>query len=192
MTVREEKTALRERFRALRRDTGLTRPAASEAICTRIAALTVYRYASVLLLYAAMPGEPDLKLLAALARKDGKSVAYPRSGADGRMTFHIVGSESELKPGLFGIPAPGDDAPLFTENGKPSLCVVPGLAFDRSGMRLGHGGGYYDRFLSSYHGTAIGAVFPDFLISRLPGGRHDIPVRLVVTGEEVVIPLEKQ
>lgn len=193
MTVFEEKAALREKYRALRRETDPAAVAsASEAICARIAALAAFRYASSVLLYAAMPGEPDLSALAERALAEGKTVAYPRSEPGGRMTFRVVRSLRELEPGLYGIPAPSEDAPLWEEDGKPSVCVVPGLVFDRRGTRIGHGGGYYDRFLPSYHGTAAGAVLSGFLIPRLPGGRYDIPVGILVTEKEVVIPRGKK
>lgn len=193
MTVFEEKNALREKCRTMRKNTDPARfVSASEAICKRVLSLAAFRFASSVLLYAAMPGEPDLTLLAEKAFAEGKTVAYPRSEPDGRMTFRVVGSLNELEPGLYGIPAPKEDAPLLKENGKPSLCMVPGLAFDRSGVRIGHGGGYYDRFLSVYHGTAIGAVLSDFLFPRLPGGKYDIPVNLLVTEKEVVVPRGKK
>ena len=193
MTLFEEKNALREKYRALRKSTDPEKAvSASETICARIASLAAFRLASSVLLFAAMPGEPDMSALAGKAFSEGKTVAFPLSEPGGKMTFRIVRSFDELRPGLYGIPAPSEDAPLWAENGKPSLCIVPGLLFDRNGFRIGHGGGYYDRFLQSYHGTAVGAVLSDFLLPCLPAGRYDIPVGLLVTEKEVVIPRGKK
>ena len=62
-----------------------------------------------------------------------------------------------------------------------SLCVVPGMAFDCDGYRLGYGKGYYDRFLSGYHGVTAGICYSDCIRWKLPRGRFDRPVDILVT-----------
>ncbi len=193
MTIHEEKLALREKYRNERKNADPARiAAASEAICRRILTLACYRYATSVLLYAAMPGELDLSLLARKAEEDGKAVAYPRSGKDGELRFYLVKNGEVPETGLYGIREPAADAPAWESDGKPSLCVVPGLVFDRAGMRIGYGGGYFDRFLSSYHGTTVGAALSELVVPRLPRGRYDLPVDVIVTEKEVRIPREKR
>jgi 5-formyltetrahydrofolate cyclo-ligase len=103
------------------------------------------------------------------------------------MTFHPVERESDLLPGRFGIPEPdGDDGgqgeAVFFE-----LVVVPGMAFDRDGYRLGRGGGYYDRFLSAARfRAAVGLAFAWQLLPELPRDPWDVPVGAVATEEGVI------
>jgi 5-formyltetrahydrofolate cyclo-ligase len=74
---------------------------------------------------------------------------------------------------------PPRDAPVLK---NPSAVIVPGLAFDREGYRLGRGGGYYDRYLIGKTCRKIGLCRPELLVDRLPRDEWDIPVDLVMTG----------
>ena len=71
---------------------------------------------------------------------------------------------------------------LFSENGK-TLCVVPGFSFDKEGFRLGYGGGYYDRFLSTFNGFSAGLCLSAFISEKLPRDGFDIAVNAVITEE---------
>lgn len=104
------------------------------------------------------------------------------------MSFHKISSLDDLSPGAFGIYGPSENAPAAQpEEMRNSVCIIPGLAFDSNGGRLGYGGGYYDRFLAGYTGVSIGLCREEtFSADPLPRDEYDIPVDTVVTGSYVV------
>jgi 5-formyltetrahydrofolate cyclo-ligase len=82
---------------------------------------------------------------------------------------------------------PGPDAPVVDPTGI-DLAIVPGVAFDESGRRLGRGGGYYDRFLSTLSVTSIGVAFELQLVPIVPAGSQDIRVKAIVTERRFIRP----
>ena len=153
----------------------------SKSLCDGIAMLKGYEDADILLLYFPTRSEPDLTLLARLAWCDGKQVAFPISRTDSlTLDFRIVTSLDELATGAYGIPEPCENAPraALTER---TLCVVPALALDRDGYRLGYGKGYYDRFLSSFVGRSLVAIHSSLVCERLPRNDTDIPLNTIIT-----------
>jgi 5-formyltetrahydrofolate cyclo-ligase len=99
---------------------------------------------------------------------------WPRVEEDGRLTFR----SGPLSPGKFGIPAPGPD----TAEQQPDTIVVPGVAFDRRGHRLGYGRGYYDRALAARpEALRIGLCHSFQLVEKLDDRPHDEPVDFIVT-----------
>lgn len=153
----------------------------SKLLCDGIAMLKDYADADILLLYFPTRSEPDLTPLAHLAWHDGKQVAFPISRTDSlTLDFRIVTSLGELAAGAYGIPEPRENAPraALTER---TLCVVPALALDRDGYRLGYGKGYYDRFLSSFVGRSLAAIHSSLICERLPRNDTDIPLVTIIT-----------
>lgn len=110
--------------------------------------------------------------------KRGIPLAVPFCEERGVMTARIISSLSQLKQGYFGLMEPPKDAPVLE---TPDLVIVPGLAFDREGFRLGRGGGYYDRWLAGFGGDTIGLCRNDRLLEHLPRDAWDVPVCAVVT-----------
>jgi 5-formyltetrahydrofolate cyclo-ligase len=127
----------------------------------------------VLFLYAPVKGEPDLL---SAARQYQCHLALPRIIGQGTMTFHLWTPGEALEPGAFGIMAPSAASPLIIPRDGDGI-VVPALAIDASGSRLGFGGGYYDRYLERFRGAfsfVAGAVFPPLFSERaLPSETHD-------------------
>lgn len=151
------------------------------AIVSRIAQSKVYQNASTLLLYAPLAGEINLLPLVRLARKQGKTVAFPRCDvATNTMQFYILEPEARLVAGAYHIPEPPADAPLCQPDEK-AICILPALTFDLSGARLGYGKGYYDRFLATFPGVTVGAAYESFLIKQVPVEAHDLPVSMIFT-----------
>lgn len=182
--VKKEKDLIREQCLKKRREMRKEEKAELERrICENVLNSVSYKYYDTLLLYAALYDEPDLSYLAETALKDGKRVAYPRCIKDKKqMTFHFVESLSQLVPGSYGIPEPSDTLPVFdSERPSCSVCFIPAVAADKTGYRVGYGGGYYDRFLSQYHGTAAAVVFSGFLFDKVPRGQYDIQADFTVT-----------
>lgn len=204
MTLGEEKAALRARMRAVRdRLDERERHIASESICRHLLAHPWIRgrmdaghehgRTPALLAFCAIRSEPDMSAFVREAWKRGMRVLFPRvdRGAS-RLTLHAVNSEAELVPGAWGIPEPSAEAAEWDVRVPPDLVLVPGLAFDRSGGRLGYGRGFYDRLLAEWRaptqGTSpladpllVAPAFEAMLVERVPCEPHDVKVDLIVT-----------
>jgi len=184
----DEKAALRRELRALRRAIPTKEKAMlDEALVAKALATEAYRNADLLLLYAPLSDEPNLLALADAAWRDRKQVAFPISHTETHtLTFHTIASLAELREGSYGIMEPSREAPIATLTSK-TLCIVPALAFDREGYRLGYGGGYYDRLLSDFSGHTLGLFYHKFLKNHLPRGEYDRAVELLITEKEVLL-----
>lgn len=177
----EEKRRLRRQVSAL---TGAFPPGylsrAGARIAERIAALPEYRRAGTVLAFAGTEREIDTGPLLAMILAGGKRLALPRCTGPGRMEARLAADTALLRPGAYGILEPEPDWPPVSP-AEIGLILVPCAACDRAGRRLGHGGGYYDRYLAAYGGSAA-LVCPEALVlDRIPQGPFDLPVPLLVT-----------
>ena len=132
--------------------------------------------AHTVLLYSALPDEVNTDYLLLSAEGDGKTVLLPRVDGD-RLTLHVYSPDS-MAPGAFGVMEP--QGPEFPPSryGEIELAVVPGMAFDRRGHRLGRGKGYYDRLLPLLPGARlVGLCFPFQVVASVPHEAHDAEVR---------------
>lgn len=187
--LRDEKNKVRAEY--LKKRENLEKEyldAASERICSKIASLASYRFSKILLLYYPIKGEFNVLPLAYRALKDGKRVAFPRCDAQNkRMDFICIDDVSLLSPQSYGIPEPPADGEIYDKRmPDATLCVIPALVYDRQGFRLGYGGGYYDRYLSDFGGTKIGAVLSGFVVDSVPKSRYDAHVDVLVTEKGVI------
>ena len=132
-----------------------------------------------ILLYCALPDEvPTMELLDRLIAQR-KRVLLPRVVSDTEMEVHCYSGKNDLEKGAFGILEPVGER--FTDNASIDVAVVPGMAFDREGHRLGRGRGYYDRFLSRIpYIYKIGVCFPWQLVDSVPTDEHDIKMDCVI------------
>lgn len=177
----ELKAALRREL-AVRRNALPDREAKSRAIEKRVLALPEYLRADELLLYLSTGSEVDTWGLLEKALRQGKAVFAPRClDGEGRMAFYRVKSREELKQGRFGIWEPDPAVCPSWEGLDGALCLVPGLAFDGAGYRLGYGKGYYDRFLAAHAVEAVGLCYEELLLPRLPRQPLDQRVGRLVT-----------
>lgn len=180
-----EKRALRRELLARRAAfTPAERRVWDEALRQALCAAPRFCQADTVLGYYPIGGEPDLRPALALALWQGKKVALPRCGpAPREMAFFLVESLKGLLPGAHGIPEPPPGAPPCPP--PPSgLLLVPGVAFDLEGRRLGYGGGYYDRFLSRLAERGphtLGICYDALLCGALPCEPHDVAVESVLT-----------
>lgn len=156
------------------------REALARAAALQVARVPEWSAARVVGLYVAFRSEISTRPLLELAVREGKSVAAPRVVGDD-LHYHLVASFDTLKPGAFGIPEPPPATPV-----TPDLILVPGLAFDASGARLGYGRGYFDRLLTKFPGASIGLAFDFQVLARLPQDTHDVPVDIVATEARLV------
>ncbi len=149
------------------------------AVCDTVTGLAAFRDAGVVMAFVAVRDELDTAALCRRVLADGKVLVLPRTTAAG---IEVVPSDlADLAPGAFGIPEPTGDA---VDPAVVDLVVVPGLAFDRDGRRLGTGGGYYDRLLPRLRPDAvvIGVCFTEQLLDRVPTEATDVAVAVVIAG----------
>jgi 5-formyltetrahydrofolate cyclo-ligase len=148
-------------------------------VAERVVATEEFGRAARVVLYAALAHELPTGPLAEAALARGKALLWPRVAAGGLVEV-AAASPSELVPGGAGVlvPPPGAAPERL---GPADLLIVPGLAFTRSGARLGRGGGHYDRLLAGAPGPSIGVAFDIQLVDELPTEPHDRGVDLVVT-----------
>lgn len=150
----------------------------SQALCRKFLQSAAYRQAGTL--YGYLPYNQEVRILPILeqALADGKQVAVPKVYGD-TMRFIRLDGLSQIAPGYSGIPEPIADGPVAED--KTALVLMPGLAFDPQGHRIGYGGGFYDRFLAAEPDHPTVALCYDFqLLPRLDTEEHDIPVDLVL------------
>ncbi|MCL2053846.1 MAG: 5-formyltetrahydrofolate cyclo-ligase [Oscillospiraceae bacterium] len=185
--IEAAKAALREKYSQIRRAIPLeARKEFERKIFLRLTGVEKFKACSTLLTYASTECEVDTKGLILHALAHGKTVAAPRcSYGSADMAFFIIKSLSDLERGRFGISEPTEGCPLLLDF-SCAVCVVPAVAFDVSGRRIGYGKGYYDKFLSKYPDLyKIGVTYGACLAERLPSEAHDIPVDLIITEKEL-------
>lgn len=124
-----------------------------------------------------LPGEPDLRPLWQELRP-GLRWVFPRIRGT-ELTFHEAGSEHWTE-GPYGTREPGPHAPRIAKEDIQGL-LIPGLAFDRSGRRLGRGKGFYDRCLADWNGKKVGVCFELQWVPEVPHEAHDQNMDVIVT-----------
>ncbi len=178
------KHELRQRCRAMRRELGVEqRQRASRSICAHLAAWPVFQRAETILTYLPMKAEVDVRPL--LEQFPKKRWLLPRIAPEDnhRMDFHIY-DPARLVVHPFGMAEPAAGLPVVPAD-RVELVLVPGLAYDRQGWRLGYGGGYYDRFLSRFDGISVGVTYQALVLESIPHHKHDVAVGWVVSEIEL-------
>lgn len=182
-----DKRKLREQYLALRRSIGAgERRGADRAICENIRSLECWRGADCVALYASDGEEPDL---AGLFAGEGKRFYFPRYRAEAE-EYELVRVEDpgrELVRAKFGLLEPRPELPAASSGEWARMLVLtPAVACDRCGVRLGRGGGFYDRMLARCGGAAVAVVYACQLADRLPSEPHDRRVGFAVTEKGVL------
>ncbi|MBQ7739337.1 MAG: 5-formyltetrahydrofolate cyclo-ligase [Desulfovibrionaceae bacterium] len=168
--------------------------ASSKQIQKYVLNFDIYISSQSLTMYLPLPEEVDTTDLVDESLKQGKTVYLPRvlPKSQGRMEFVPVTKETLFRKSPFGILEPdpkyqGFSANEFDSNFQPDLIILPGIAFDRYGQRLGFGGGFYDRFLQTYpKSIRLGLCFSQQLIDFLPHDPWDQKVNYLCTEEGVL------
>lgn len=153
-----------------------------EQILDQFFALDQYSQATNVMVYLPFGSEFNTWPLVYKAWEDGKDVLVPKMAAPAELEAVKIASKEDLQPAKWGIlePKKGEVIPPS----QIRLIVVPGLAFNSSGYRLGYGGGYYDNFLGKTPGSKVGFCFRHFLREDIPIDEWDQPVDLVLTEEK--------
>ena len=190
--LREEKRALRQRVLAARDAlSDVERAAASEAIAGRFSRRADFAAARAILVTLPFRNEWDSRVLVRAALLSGKTVAAPRVDAATRMLelYAIADPEGDVGLSRQGIPEPAPHClPVARE--RIDFVVIPGVAFDANGNRLGYGGGYYDRLLPLMPGaTRVAGAFDLQIVPQVPVGPNDIRIEAVLTeSRELSVP----
>ncbi|MFA5090279.1 MAG: 5-formyltetrahydrofolate cyclo-ligase [Candidatus Omnitrophota bacterium] len=139
-----------------------------------------FKKAKTVMFYIALDGEVDTTEMIKQARRLGKTIAVPVCGKARLMRPCLFGPRARLSKGPYGISEPA--IKKFIDLKDLDLVVVPGLSFDRRGMRLGRGKGYYDYFLKKIPKAAfsIGLAFGFQVLPYLPSARHDVAVKELI------------
>jgi 5-formyltetrahydrofolate cyclo-ligase len=181
---------MRERREHLDAD---ARAQAARSFSAALATLPAVAAARTLSAYVPVRGEMDVSAVVAARVAEGARLVYPRVSSDRpRLRFHHIRPDTHLTPGVFGILEPPADSPEIALEDIDVL-LVPGLAFDSCGRRLGYGGGYYDEVAGrlraagpARRGLLVGVAFDFQLIDLCPAGDGDVTIDWVVTDSRVV------
>lgn len=148
-------------------------------IHNKLQGLKEYQEAEDLLFYLSKEDEIETQNLIEDALKDGKNVYVPCIQGDQLIVCPLT-KDSDLQVGPFGVLEPVNKEDC-THPKQIDLILVPGLAFDKRGHRLGYGKGYYDRFLKQTEAFKIGLAFTEHVLDELPIEPHDVPLDLIIT-----------
>ncbi|MFO7848338.1 MAG: 5-formyltetrahydrofolate cyclo-ligase [Spirochaetia bacterium] len=199
--MKHRKRELRKEIRRRISDLSPERAAAESISCAQtLFTLNEWKEAETILTFISMTGEIETTPILERAMAEEKEIALPRMHGD-RLEFHTLGTLESLGNTLeglerhpYGVLEPPADTPLFTSRSRlPAFIVTPGLAFDRSGGRLGRGKGYYDRWFSEHRGllerglltpTAVG--YSVQLIDEVPMEEGDVKIPLLVIGGTLI------
>lgn len=189
MGLAEDKAALRRQMLLLREELAARDPDAGEAIAERFPMKLLERYGPVVSGYWPIGSEVDPRPLMLRLHREGAQLCLPRMGDDGLgMSFHAWTPGDPLEARQFGLSEPVAAAPLL----RPTLLLVPLLAFDLEGHRLGYGKGHFDRAIAALraHGRAFACAlgFARQQLDAVPNGNHDQPLDWAMT-EAGSVPL---
>ncbi|MBN1613943.1 MAG: 5-formyltetrahydrofolate cyclo-ligase [Deltaproteobacteria bacterium] len=161
----------------------------SGRICERVVLLQAIRDCAVLMAFLSFGSEVETDAIIEWAWQQDKRVCVPRCRpGERRIDPHRIKSYDDLEPGSFGIREPKPEMATLQPIADIDAALVPAVAFDRRGYRVGYGGGYYDRFLPELPTQTIrvGLAFSCQLVEAIPAGAHDVPVDMIVTEKEVI------
>ncbi len=180
------KNDLRETIRRRLNAVGAeTVTAASRAVSSRLAHLASAREAKCIGAYLATRHEIDLEAFLTAAARRGCTIVVPATEKrDGPYLWKEFQPGQPLEDGPHGIRQPA--VPGHLDRPPCDIVLVPAMAFDPSGHRLGHGGGHYDRLLAETPGLRVGVAFDFQLLPSVPSGEHDQPVDLIVTERRLI------
>lgn len=162
-----------------------TREALSGKVFGGITALETFSDATIVLAYAGFGSEPRTDGFLQTVLRGGKTLALPRVEGRDLGLYAVTDPQDELVPGTWGIREPRPELCERVEPRTVDFVLVPGVAFDVRGGRLGYGGGYYDRLMGELRRrpALVAGAFEVQVVERVPSEGHDVRVDIVVTEE---------
>lgn len=149
----------------------------SSLICNKIINDERYKKCETIYCYFSVNNEVSLETLIEHALNNNKNIALPKVEKDNNIRFYLIKSLSDLAPGYYNIPEP--ETNVSAPQGD--LIIVPGVAFSNEGLRLGYGGGFYDRFLADNDIYSIGVCYDFQIVDEIPIMKHDIMMNQIIT-----------
>ena len=177
------KAALREEVRAkLAELSGDARAHGGAHLCDQLRITEVWKNARSVLLFAPLANEPDIWPLAETALSANKILGLPRfkPSQETYVAGQVIDLAGDIVFGKFQIREPAASCSELPLDGF-DLVLVPGLAFDLRGRRLGRGRGYYDRLLAEVRGAKFGVAFDEQIVAEVPNTSHDVCVDFILT-----------
>ncbi len=193
VNLKQQKNELREHYKQIRlKMTAEEKRRLDEKITNRLAGLWAFRECETFLTFVSKPIEVNTSGIINAAFRLGKRVAVPRCVAGTReMEFYFISSYDDLVPGAYGLSEPDPERCERATEFNNAFCLVPSIAFDVSGYRLGFGKGYYDRFLSRFDGKTSGACYSSCVCDCLPHGKYDRRSDMLATESRLYIFSDK-
>ena len=187
-SIPEKKKLLRKEILAKRDATDAESCSLADAdIQARVEALSLFQAAQTVFCYVSVDTEVSTISLIESMLASGKTVCAPRITGGRTMSAHSIMSLDDLEEGAFGIPAPSAKSPLI-EPEEIDVAIMPCVTCDRSGVRLGYGGGYYDTYLvNNREAPKIVLCRENLLVDALPLEPHDLLADIIVTDREAII-----
>jgi len=180
------KSELRDQFLKRRNELSSAEIAElSEEICERVVNLPQFSECDTIFAYQSFGSEVDTTLLIEHAWNAGKAVCIPRIVAKGEMDFRVIEHGQPLELNAYGILEPSEKSELVIPNER-SMFIVPGIAFDKRGFRIGYGAGFYDVYFAKFENSVksaakVGVCFDFCVVENAFPDAHDVPMSMIVT-----------
>ncbi len=159
----------------------------SRRICARFTRLRVVENSSSMMIFLSFGSEVNTDYIIEWGWRHGKKILVPFCKPETReLIVSPIETFDDVAPGYFGIREPKRDFLKPVSKAEIGIVVVPAVAFDRRGYRIGYGGGYYDRFMAGVNAPKIGLAFSCQMIAGAPVGAYDLPVDGIVTEKEYI------
>ena len=189
MKSTETKEEIREKYRKIRAQIpSETRNHADSQIAERLFNRPEYRDARIIYCYMSFKDEADTASIIDESLRLGKQVALPRVSGKRKMEFFFISGQKDLVTGFMGIKEPAGYCLEASAPSEDALVLLPGLAFDRSGARLGYGGGFYDTYLAKHAGCKKAALaYSAQIAPEIPTEPVDVKTDMIITEKELII-----
>jgi len=170
------KQILRNKYKDIRKNIK-DKEKQNDVIFNKIINLEEYKQSHLILTYVSLKDEVDTMKLIRYSFKQGKKVAVPKcEGED--ITFYYINSLEELEKRKFGILEPKTNE--IVNDFANSICIIPGVVFDKQNNRMGYGKGFYDRFLENYKGIKTGLTYKECICDKIDTDINDIKMDKVI------------
>lgn len=184
----QTKEDIRKHFLTLRGEiTKEKRIEYDKKIAELVLADPIYQNADVIYCYASFRDEVSTKEIIEKTLDSGKKLAIPRVVGRRKMEFCYIRNRVDLRPGFCSIPEPGPWCRKAPFPGEGDLVIMPGSAFDRTGVRIGYGGGYYDSYFTGECRCVLAALaYSIQCTDNLPSDLHDVSADIIFTEKELI------